>query len=286
MVKKGDALYEIKFAADDDSSFQKQSQLIQLKKDYVKQRESIKESYGDINLKESGSSERCDQIKLQLEQLEMQYEYDRVQLEQQIKEIKENTGVKKICAPVDVVVLYYDEFKEGTQLMQGQEILTIRDPDKMCLGWCSQEEWEREQNGSNEPTDFGKVNFGMDLVIQDGKKKTSARVVEPWKYWRTYGENYGGWNEIPTHIVVTDTDKDLKQLNDSWKIKALKYKIKDGIILSNKFLYQDDDRYYVWVKKENGIERRYIAVGMKQKGKSWILDGLSEGETVVTDREG
>lgn len=286
IVKRGDVLYEIKFVADDDSSFQKQSQLIELKKDYLQQTEFLKKSYRDINLKETGSSERCEQLKLQLEQLEMQYEYDKEQIEQQVKEIKQKTGIKKICAPVDGVVLYYDEFKEGTQLRRGEEILTIREPDKMCLGWRNTEEWTVEQEATSQTSDFSKVNFGMHLVIQNGKKKTSARVVEPWSYWLTYGGGSFEWRDIPTHIVVADTDKDLKQLNDSWKIKALKYKIKNGIILSNKFLYQDDDRYYVWVKKENRIERRYITVGFKQKGKSWILDGLAEGETVVTDREG
>lgn len=57
---------------------------------------------------------------------------------------------------------------------------------------------------------------------------------------------------------------------------------KNGIIIPRSAILPEDDHYIVYVKKDAGYEKKIINIGVKEKEYVEIIDGINEGELVVS----
>ena len=45
----------------------------------------------------------------------------------------------------------------------------------------------------------------------------------------------------------------------------------------------ENGKSYVYVLEDDMVQKRYVAPGLNNREKVWILDGLHEGQTVIAD---
>lgn len=64
-------------------------------------------------------------------------------------------------------------------------------------------------------------------------------------------------------------------------VNVTTWRIPEAIVVSPKSVYSENDRKYVWVKKEDTVEKRYVTVGYHDVNQVWIARGLSEGEELI-----
>ena len=91
---------------------------------------------------------------------------------------------------------------------------------------------------------------------------------------------------IITYEVIgklDNVDKDIKD-NMSLFLTFIKKERADVLIIPNKAVFIEDGQQYVHVAKngdENNLEKRAVTCGLSNGTQTEVMDGLSEGETVV-----
>ncbi|MFS8974087.1 efflux RND transporter periplasmic adaptor subunit [Cupriavidus necator] len=87
---------------------------------------------------------------------------------------------------------------------------------------------------------------------------------------------------IKVRLAVPNPDRRLKaEMFVTAKLPAASFK---GISVPSKAVFLADNRNYVFVRTAaNSFERRQVSVGVTMPGTSEILEGVKDGETVVTE---
>ena len=67
------------------------------------------------------------------------------------------------------------------------------------------------------------------------------------------------------------------------RIKIIIDERKNTLIINEKAIFQENSKYYVWVVKDNEVEKRYVNKGIEEGKMVEILKGLKEGEKVVVE---
>ena len=82
-------------------------------------------------------------------------------------------------------------------------------------------------------------------------------------------------------VVLIDMSGSGKR-NISGRVTVKVHEVYDVMLISTKALQQAEDYYYVNVLDGEILKRRRVTVGMKNPDKyTWILEGLTDGQTVV-----
>jgi multidrug efflux pump subunit AcrA (membrane-fusion protein) len=88
---------------------------------------------------------------------------------------------------------------------------------------------------------------------------------------------------LEIRIAVSNTDGRLKpgMFTD---VEIATTALKDVLVISDQALQSLEDELIVFVAlSDNKFEKRVIKIGMEQRGRMQVLDGIKEGEHVVTD---
>ncbi len=223
-------------------------------------------------------------MKIQLKQLENQYKYEKAQLEQLIRKIKEESGLKNIYAPMDGYYESSKEHKKGTVLHHDTYMYQIGSNKQIDMCWVlGKADMTKASADKNTLQDFKSTCFGTSVEFYIGKKKVTGRVVQDWYQAMQYIDFPQEESELPLQLIRVNNELDNSL--GHMRAYAIKAAIKNQIIISKEFVQKEENKRFVWVKNGEQIERRYITVGFTEGKKTWVLEGLSEGETIVTDTE-
>ncbi len=87
---------------------------------------------------------------------------------------------------------------------------------------------------------------------------------------------------IKVRLTVPNADRRLKaEMFVTARLEAASFK---GIAVPSKAVFLADDKNYVFVRKgSNTFERRLVKTGVSLPGMTEVLEGLADGEVVVTD---
>lgn len=90
---------------------------------------------------------------------------------------------------------------------------------------------------------------------------------------------------IVTYSVVTQLDEHHPEILDGMSafLSYIKREKENVLLLSNKAIFMEDGKQFVWVQKENeDPEKRAVVGGLTNGSQSEIVEGLEAGEVVIT----
>lgn len=291
MVQQGDKLYEIQFADSGSISADMESQLMQLKKEYLENQSELNQSLKEINRKKPESRLQTEQIKLKQEQLTIQYKKDLTEQKEKMKEEASENQNKIIYADVPGIVAVNGFMPKGSTLYQDCSMIVIKDRDRKEIAWSSQDrlyddDYSEDPIFEGEPvSDFDRVQYGQRFTVKQGDKTIRGRLS--MKYSDDINPSQS-WRGLPSHLFRPDQDGELTNEQITNFTVSL-FHIKHGIIIANSFInseeHEDGVQKFVWVKNNDSLEKRYIGIGIEQTDQSWIVDGLEEGDIIVKGAE-
>ena len=59
--------------------------------------------------------------------------------------------------------------------------------------------------------------------------------------------------------------------------------LQDVLLVDWRAVDSENGKSYVYVLEDDMVQKRYVAPGLNNREKVWILDGLHEGQTVIAD---
>jgi RND family efflux transporter MFP subunit len=71
------------------------------------------------------------------------------------------------------------------------------------------------------------------------------------------------------------------RLNMSGDAHVILEELKDALVIPIKYLDQEEDQFFVFIKKEDQVEKQKVETGLETDTKVQILEGLNESEKIV-----
>lgn len=202
---------------------------------------------------------------LRLEQLEMEFEKNRVTVDEGVEALQEEleayesaAEVTQILAPESGMVGWLNYYKNG-------EIL----PNDTVLGGI----YSRSNVMFYITDQSGVLRYGMKVTFTDKTKRTYAGTVVscPGKY---LSEGF----ETNTAYIRPDV------MPEVWEDLQAAYEtihIENVLLVSESAVKSDKNGSYVVELEDGKLTKRYFTAGKTVKGVCYVIDGLTEGMTVV-----
>ena len=125
--------------------------------------------------------------------------------------------------------------------------------------------------------DIGSIELGQAATATIGNNKYTGKVsaIAPVATTDASGK--------PKVEVTVELDKGQKPtIGLETTVEIETNNVKDTLSIAALSLYSDDEGDYVYLINDGVVEKRYVTIGVKGKNNVQILDGVSEGEQVIT----
>jgi membrane fusion protein, heavy metal efflux system len=184
-------------------------------------------------------------------------------------DLKKNT--LKIKAPIDGSVSDISVFP-GQKVMAGQKLMTIIDPE---LVWLKINLFEKDYYQIGQFPGASLTIPGLDsLIVLD---KTNFNVVSKGNF---IDKQTGS---IPLLVEIKNPSGVLK-INQAVQVELYTTAHQEELCIPKPAIYDDDGRKIVFVHIEGEtFEKRIVTTGGSYQGWVAILNGIEEGERVVTE---
>lgn len=275
-VTKGDPLFRL-----DDNSLR--DELAQLQVNAKKLEMDIKMSRfqesaasgGEVKAAVVTETEAKQQF-AQAESRKMQEEINQLSLSHirtQIAEKSDKLQEAQFTAPEDGIFLF-EGTKEPQSVKENERIGKIVDLTQLQL-ICTVGEYDLFKIREDMPVEV-RVDALKDVKLQGTVERLS-------KFAKTGGsstEDTGTAAEFEVTISLPPNERLIAGLSLTASIETDR---KTGaLVVPTLTVQRDKDEYYVMVETDQGsLERRAVKIGLETPDKTEIVDGLSEGETVV-----
>lgn len=172
----------------------------------------------------------------------------------------------EIRAPMDGVIVDR-KATVGELVDKAREIYIIGDPSDV---WVIAEVKER---------DIGSVKIGQDAlftVLAYPAEQFRGKVVRTGNQVETESRT------LEVRIEVNNAERRLKAGMFA-DVEIVTTSLRDVVVIPDSALQTDGDRQVVFVAREgNKFEKRPVKLGMEQRGRAQVLEGLSPGDRLVT----
>lgn len=222
--------------------------------------EELKDDY-EIRIAEL----RIEKMQAKYEQFLYETNKKMCQMEKQIAEIKAEAEKNVLVAPFDGVVDDIARLNEDDQVSKGQWLVKMHSTDKMLIA---------ADNLS------GKLRYNMDVIIETGRKDDV--------------KSYTGTVIAASHILPFSASQkqalielapniSAKQFKGSIKFRSINEDIHNILMVERKAIHREDGEEYVYILEGDVVQKRYVKTTLNSTEGVWILDGLEEGQTLITD---
>lgn len=204
------------------------------------------------------------------EQTQMDMQVYRLSVEQQLvqqgkvlEEYRDLFTTKTLIAPEDGKVMWSVELNTDAVLGEGEPILTYYTDDVRYM---------KVSNGS---VDFYKMAVpGTKVTISDNNNEIEGTVIS----------SPAGIDEVSSNYDVYITSDSFDELNSrsGYSVSCTILQLENMLLLDKKAIQKDNDVTYVYVLEDGAPIRRNVFCGLEEEGVVCILDGLSEGQQVIT----
>jgi RND family efflux transporter MFP subunit len=255
-VKRGEVLLNISPSADASANIQK------YKSDYLLSKSEY-ERAKNLFEKKAVSQKRLDEAKFDFESKQVGYN----SLTDQIK-ITENGY--SIVAPIDGYIEMIN-FNLGDQINSGQELFTVINPNRLFLkANVPSTQIEAAVNSNNASFFMEGINGEFRISDLNGKKLSVAAGLDAAN--RT----------IPVYFEFTNPQNKIK-IGMYAEVYIKVGEEKEYIAIPESAVIDEDGLHTAYVQAEGeAFEKRILKTGITDRGYVQILDGLNEGERVVT----
>jgi multidrug efflux pump subunit AcrA (membrane-fusion protein) len=173
----------------------------------------------------------------------------------------------ELKSPIDGVIVDR-KASVGELVSKEKEIFTISDPTDL---WVIAEIKER---------DIGAVKVGQDAsftVLAYPDETFRGKVVRIGNVVETESRT------VEARVEVNNADGRLKPGMFA-DVEIVTTVLQDAVVISDKALQTEEDNQIVFVALNgNKFQKRAVKIGMEQRGRVQVLEGLKVGENVVTD---
>lgn len=205
--------------------------------------------------------------KLETEYEQYVYQSDRqiAQLEERARALAEAVSEDAVYAPFDGVVDDVASYNPGDPVAAGQAVVAMHGTDRFYF---------------LVDDSAGSLRYNMEVELEVGKRGDR----------KTYkGRVVAASGILPASasrgIALIEPDGDIpeEELRGS---PTYRYRAEElqGVLLADwKAVKSEKGKSYVYVLEGDMMQKRYVVPGLDNRKEAWILDGLSEGQTVIAD---
>lgn len=185
-----------------------------------------------------------------------------------LNNLKENT----VLYAKEIGVITQVHAAGGEEIIPGKTVITMGQDTKKVI------RVKAEQNKITKIIPGQTVELVFSAYPQE---IFTGRVTE--KSYKAVKDETTGETVFEVLIEVDEGENELLE-GMTCSVQFIQKKIEDVLSLSNKAIQMDEKGQFVLIKKADGTtEKRRITGGFSDGHKTEILDGLSEGETVVIE---
>lgn len=183
----------------------------------------------------------------------------------QIGEIEADLEDDVLVAPFDGVVQHVERMDEGDLVIPGQALVYVCSTDRLLLS-------------AKDST--GNLRYNMPVTIETGVANKPVYLT---------GRVVAAPNVVPNGLsqpltlIELDDAVTEKDLNGSLKYRCTTEELINILAVDGDLVQKENDSCYVYVLEGDTVQKRYLTVGTKNSDAIWILDGLTEGQTVVVN---
>jgi len=213
------------------------------------------------------SQQTYDNIKAQYEGTKANVESLKANLALAKKRLEDSYIVSPFSGIIEKKFVDEGEMITSSSMMKSSPIYSLIEIDKVKV------------RGEVAESDFVKLKKGMKVEVKvdaypekifQGKVSLISPSIDPSS--RT-GE-----------VEIEIPNPELKLRGGMFaRIKIIIDERKNTLIINEKAILQENSKYYVWVVKDNEVEKRYVDKGIEEGKRVEILKGLKEGEKVVVE---
>ena len=207
--------------------------------------------------------------------------YNNMLYEHRVSDIREDISKKQeiisdgtLKAKVSGRVVYCKDLSEGRNATVDENVVVVADFDDCHIEVADMQMLRAELGALDE--DISPSKYNAIYTVQNGEKK----YLDEYAYSKSEQiviENKK--SEMPVRFCYADGTKP-ENVGETVPIFYLRQGKEDVLRIEMDSMFEDGDGNYVYVKTENGKEKRYVELGSADKCYREVVSGLSEGELV------
>jgi len=205
---------------------------------------------------------------LNLEKLQLSYEQFIYETERNIEQIRENiTEMEELVlnnvltAPFDGTISNITYHKEGGSVIPGQVLISMYSSEEYVLTVPYEKNTLRH-------------NMELEVALGNGTTYTATVVTDPALL---PGSLYQDHIRLRVNEEVVP-----ESFTSNTTVSCDTRIIRDILTISNKAIqYDSAGDPFVYILEDNAMKKRYITCGYSNDEVTWVLTGLSEGQTII-----
>ncbi|MBE5767332.1 MAG: hypothetical protein E7335_09250 [Clostridiales bacterium] len=273
-VKAGDVLATFTLETDEIAMTSKRLSLSRMQESFEAEKLARENELFAMREQLSCVSDRFDreilQLRIERKELELErYIYDQnYQIESlaaEIAEIEAHQQNTQLVSPVDAVISKINYKRTADPVSPGEILIEMYSTDGMLM---------IIENPSSH------FRYGMDVQIEIGSSKERSFVTGRVVAADTLvpeGERTGY-----AYIKLDPYDEETVRFTNPIA-KASTYYLENVLLLSHKALVLDGGKYYVHKLVDGMVQKRFVQYIINNGTDAWMLEGVSEGETLIID---
>ncbi|MDO4739739.1 MAG: hypothetical protein Q4A66_03650 [Eubacteriales bacterium] len=203
-------------------------------------------------------------LELSLEDYRLRQERSIADMEERLQELREQLEDVEVVAPVSGRVSYFSYVSEGESVPYNSVILTLQTDDPTLI---------RIED------EHGSWRYGMECTVEYGtrtnKKTVPGRVVS--------ADNVLGLTEGTGYAYVQlEEPVDPEELTQI-TVRGEQFRVNGVLLIPKKAAHLSRGQQLVSILEDDSIANRYVRTALDNTDYTWVLQGLSEGQTLILD---
>ena len=266
-VKEGDEVKKWQAVASLDKEELKK-RIEKAMNDYLEERWDFEQSHADYGT--SGKSEEewliADSAKRILE--EAQFDLNNAVIDVELADI--TAKLATIVSPIEGIVTHIDTPVAGVNITPATAVFTVADPNSVIFV------------ANVDEADIGQVSLGQKVKITldaylDQEFEGQVKKISFASITTT-----GGGTAFPVEISLPE-NQDLKfKVGMNGDVEIITQEKSGVLTVPSDAIWRRDDKNFVWKVVSGKAKKQEVKTGLEVEDKTEILEGLSEGEEVVS----
>lgn len=203
-------------------------------------------------------------LEIELEQYIFRQEYNIEAQKEAVEEVRANYSATELVSPVDGVITEIRYKKLDDAVSTNELLITLYSTDVMLF---------RVDNGT------GSFRYGMPVTVTVGTNKNSTDLTG-----RVVASDHAIEESGKTGHALIQLDPYDESINlRNPKVKAAMMRLEDVLLVSRKAVTLENGKYYVTKLTDGMVQKRYVVNAESNTTDTWLLAGVTEGETLVLD---
>lgn len=204
-------------------------------------------------------------LQSQYDQYVYQTEYNLTAQREEIERLQSQISETTLVAPFDGVVDSVVSFNKGDKVDPSQVLVTLYASDRLLISADDAQ---------------GEYRYNMPVTVQVGNKDD----VETYT-----GKVIAASNILPAALkqgqalIELDQKLDASLAKRKVAVTGKNVDLHDVLMVNRSAVKKDEGRRYVYVLDGDTVKKRYVVEGGNNLSTTWILDGLTEGQTLILD---